>query len=97
MIFLVAFLPAIFEELAYRGVILFCLTKITFERQAILIAAFLFAVVHMSFISFFWLLPFAIWLGNIRLREKTIWYGIVIHFCFNLTACLVEFYEVGLL
>ncbi|HZG23080.1 MAG TPA: CPBP family intramembrane glutamic endopeptidase [Chitinophagaceae bacterium] len=97
MIFLVAVLPAIFEELAYRGIILFCLTKLTFEKQAILISAFLFAVVHMSFISFFWLLPFAVWLGNIRLKENTIWYGIVIHFFFNLTACLVEFYEVGLL
>jgi membrane protease YdiL (CAAX protease family) len=95
MIFLVAFLPAIFEELAYRGVILHCLFKLSVERQAILIGAFLFAVVHMSFISFFWLLPFAVWLGNIRLKEKTIWYGILIHFCFNLTACLLEFYEVS--
>ncbi|MEO5999647.1 MAG: type II CAAX endopeptidase family protein [Chitinophagaceae bacterium] len=96
MILLVALLPAIFEELAYRGVILQSLFKIANERQAIFIAAFLFAVIHMSFISFFWLLPFAIWLGNIRWKEQTIWYGVLIHFCFNATACLFEFYELRL-
>ena len=96
MILLVAFLPAVFEELAYRGVILQSLFKIAYERQAIFIAAFLFAIIHMSFISFFWLLPFAIWLGNIRWKEKTIWYGVLIHFCFNATACVFEFYELKL-
>lgn len=97
MILLVAILPAVFEELGYRGVILESLFKISEERQAIFISAFLFAIIHMSFISFFWLLPFAIWLGNIRLKEKTIWYGVLIHFCFNITACLYEFYELKLL
>lgn len=97
MITLVAFLPAIFEELAYRGVILHSLFKLADERQAIFISAFLFAVIHMSFISFFWLLPFAIWLGNIRWKEKTIWYGVLIHFCFNTTACVFEFFELDLL
>jgi len=96
MILLVALLPAIFEELAYRGVILQSLFTIANERQAIFIAAFLFAVIHMSFISFFWLLPFAIWMGNVRWKEKTIWYVVLIHFCFNATACLFEFYELRL-
>jgi membrane protease YdiL (CAAX protease family) len=96
MVFLVAFLPAIFEEFGYRGIILESLFNIAEERQAIFISAFLFAIIHMSFISFFWLLPFAIWLGNIRLKEKTIWYGVLIHFCFNITACFYEFYELRL-
>ena len=96
MIMIVAVLPALFEELGYRGVILLGLFKIFDERQAILISAFLFAVIHMSFISFFWLMPFAIWLGNVRLKEQTIWYGVLIHFCFNITACLFEFYELEL-
>jgi membrane protease YdiL (CAAX protease family) len=96
MITLVALLPAVFEELAYRGVILQGLLTIEYERRAIFIAALLFAIIHMSFISFFWLLPFAIWLGNIRSKEKTIWYGVMIHFCFNVTACVFEFYELKL-
>ncbi|MEJ7737809.1 MAG: type II CAAX endopeptidase family protein [Chitinophagaceae bacterium] len=93
MVMLIAILPAIFEELAYRGIILQGLFKLVLERQAILIAAFLFAIIHMSLISFFWLLPFAIWLGNVRLKENTIWYGVLIHFFFNLTACIFEFWE----
>ena len=93
MIMLIAILPAIFEELAYRGVILQGLFKLADKKQAIFVAAFLFAIIHMSFISFFWLLPFAIWLGNVRLKENTIWYGVLIHFLFNLTACVFEFWE----
>jgi membrane protease YdiL (CAAX protease family) len=96
MILLVAILPALFEELAYRGIILHSLLKLADERQAIHISAFLFAIIHMSFISMFWLVPFAIWLGNVRIRERTIWFSVLIHFCFNLTACLFEFYELGL-
>lgn len=96
MIALVALLPAVFEEMGYRGIILHSLFKLADKRQAILVGAFMFAVIHMSFISFFWLLPFAVWLGNIRWKEKTIWYGVLIHFCFNITACLFEFYELHL-
>ena len=97
MVTLVALLPAIFEELSYRGIILHGLFKVADKKQAILIGAFLFAVIHMSFISFFWLMPFAIWLGNVRWKEETIWYGVLIHFSFNVTACLFEFYELKLL
>lgn len=96
MILLIAILPAVFEELGYRGIILQSLFSISEERQAIRMSAFLFAIIHMSFISFFWLLPFAIWLGKVRLKEKTLWYGVLIHFFFNITACFYEFYELKL-
>src|SRR5437762_2483084 len=54
----VALQPAIFEELAFRAVMQEGLNKITDSRQAIFISAFLFTLLHMSFISFFWLMPF---------------------------------------
>jgi membrane protease YdiL (CAAX protease family) len=97
MLGMVALMPAVFEELAYRGIILEGLFQMIDEKQAVFVSAFLFAVIHMSFISFFWLLPFAIWLGNVRWKEKTIWYGVLIHFCFNATACLLEFYQLKVL
>lgn len=90
MFMLVVLLPAVFEEIAYRGIILESLLRLSDRRRAILLSAVFFAVIHMSFISFFWLVPFAIWLGNVRYREGTIWYGVLIHFFFNLTACLFE-------
>ncbi len=92
----VALQPAIFEELAFRGVMQQGLNKITDTRQAIIITAFLFTILHMSFISFFWMMPFALWLGYVRMKEETIWYGVVIHFFFNTTACFFEFFELNL-
>ncbi|MFT3936961.1 MAG: CPBP family glutamic-type intramembrane protease [Chitinophagaceae bacterium] len=95
-ILMVALQPAIFEELAFRGVMQEGMNKITDTKQAIFISAFLFSLLHMSFISFFWLMPFALWLGYIRVKEETIWYGMIIHFCFNTTACFLEFFELNL-
>jgi hypothetical protein len=31
------------------------------------------------------------------MKEGTIWYGVVIHFLFNTTACLLEFRDLGVL
>ena len=90
MLLMIVLLPALFEEIAYRGIILESLLHLTDRRRAIMMAALMFAIIHMSFISLFWLVPFAIWLGNVRTREGTIWYGVLIHFFFNLTGCLME-------
>jgi uncharacterized protein len=97
MLLLIAFFPAFSEELAYRGVIQAGLLKIMHGRQAVVMTALLFAVIHMSMISFVWLLPFALFLGWVRQRSSTIWYGIVIHFFFNATTCFLELHELGLL
>jgi len=90
LIMFTAVFPALFEELGYRGYLLQTLSKITDDQQAVYISAFLFAIIHLSLLSLFWLIPFALFLGFIRVREKTIWYGVFFHFCFNLTACLFE-------
>lgn len=95
IIVFVGLMPAFFEELAYRGIILGSLFHLSDEKRAVFLSAIFFAIIHMSFISFFWLLPFAIWLGNVRWKERTLWYSILIHFCFNITACLYEFYYYG--
>jgi uncharacterized protein len=97
MLLLIAFFPAFSEELAYRGVIQAGLLKIMHSRQAVVMTALLFAIIHMSIISFVWLLPFALFLGWVRQRTNTIWYGIVIHFFFNATTCYLELHELGLL
>lgn len=87
-IFFIAVMPALFEELGFRGYMLQTLLKISDAEQALYISAFLFAILHMSFISLFWLIPFALLLGLVRLSENTLWYGVIMHFFFNLTACL---------
>lgn len=97
MFLLIAFIPAFSEELAYRGVIQAGLLKVMHGRQAVVMTALLFAIIHMSLISFFWLLPFALFLGWLRQRGQTLWYGIVVHFFFNATTCFMELHELGLM
>jgi membrane protease YdiL (CAAX protease family) len=89
-IFFVSVMPAIFEELAFRVFLIEKLLVVTEKKQAALISGFMFAIMHMSFISLFWLLPFGMLLGYIRIKQNTMWYGSCIHFCFNLTACVID-------
>lgn len=96
MLLMIAVQPAIIEELGYRGLIMSQLSKIVDSKQVIFISAFVFALIHLSIFSMLWIIPFAIMLGYIKEKEKTIWYGVVIHFTFNATACLVEFYQLNL-
>jgi membrane protease YdiL (CAAX protease family) len=93
MIFFVAIMPALFEELGYRGFVLQKLLLSVDKKQAVFISAFLFAIMHMSFISLFWLIPFALLLAYVRIKENTLWYGVCMHFTFNLTVCVMELYK----
>jgi len=95
MIFFTAIMPALFEELGFRGYLLQNLLKVTDKTQAIFISSFLFAILHLSFLSLFWLIPFALVLGYVRVKEKTLWYGVFMHFCFNLTVCIMEIIKYG--
>lgn len=92
MVFFIAFCPALFEELAYRGYVMTKLLSVFDRKEAIYISSSLFFLIHFSFLSFFWLLPFALILAYLRVKENTLWYGITIHFTFNLTACLLELF-----
>lgn len=93
MIFFIAVVPALFEELGYRGFLLQKLLQVVDKNQAIFISAFLFAIMHVSFISLVWLLPFALFLAYLRIKENTLWYGVFVHFTFNFTVCLMELYK----
>ena len=88
----IALYPAIFEELAYRGYLMQKLLTIVDEKEAIYISSILFFFIHFSLISVFWLLPFALFLGWLRIKTKTLWYGVFVHFFFNLTACFLDLY-----
>ena len=83
MIYSIAINPAIFEELAFSGVIYNYLENFLDERLVVIVTGFMFAIVHLSLISLFWLVPFGILVGAMRKRFGTIWYGIIFHFTFN--------------
>ena len=97
MVYSIALLPAFFEELAFRGVLFnYCSTFLD-ERLVVAVTAFLFAIMHLSLISMVWLIPFGFFIGYLRQRYQTLWYGIIFHFVFNLTACMVDLYREGII
>jgi membrane protease YdiL (CAAX protease family) len=95
MIYSIALNPAIFEELAFRGVIYNYLKSFLDERLVVIVTGFMFAIVHLSLISLFWLVPFGLLVGAMRKRFGTIWYGVVFHFTFNLIAVIFDLYKSG--
>ncbi|MGN6352986.1 MAG: lysostaphin resistance A-like protein [Parafilimonas sp.] len=95
MIYSIALNPAIIEELAFRGVLYNYLSTFLNERLVIIVTGFAFGMMHLSFISLFWLVPFGILTGVMRRRFGTLWYGVVFHFVFNLIAVLFDLYRHG--
>lgn len=95
MIYSVAVMPAIFEELAFRGIIFNYLENFLDDKMVVMVTGCTFAALHLSLISLIWLIPFGIFLGNLRRKYHTLWYGIVFHFTFNCTACVYDLYQQG--
>ncbi len=90
VIFTCAF-PAVFEELAFRGFILNAIANLTSRDAAIYVSSFLFGIMHFAILSLFWLIPLGIAFAWLRFRYKTLWYGMIAHFCYNLFITLIAF------
>ena len=88
----IAITPPIFEELAFRGFLFNQLEQVASVKVTILATAFIFALVHFSFISFLWIFPFGIFLGYLRHKYKTLWLGMIVHFIHNLGVLLLDYY-----
>ncbi|UPT66657.1 MAG: CPBP family glutamic-type intramembrane protease [Sphingobacteriales bacterium JAD_PAG50586_3] len=94
MILSIAVFPAVFEEMAFRGFLYNSVQKLADDKSAIWVSSLLFAIIHFAFLSLFWLIPFAIIAANLRKKYNTLWYGMVIHFVFNLTACMIDYFDI---
>lgn len=93
MLISIAVFPAVFEEMAFRGFLYNSIKTLTDDKSAIWVTSLLFAIIHFAFISLFWLIPFALIAANLRKKYNTLWYGMVIHFMFNLTACMIDYFD----
>lgn len=91
-ILFVGVFPAVFEELAFRGILFNELLKVTGTWAVIIVSSILFTILHLSFISALWLFPGAIGLGYLRARYKTVNYGMLAHFAYNTTIVLLQAY-----
>jgi membrane protease YdiL (CAAX protease family) len=95
MFYSIAFIPAIFEELAFRGVLYNYLNTFLDERLVVMVTGFAFAAIHLNFFALLWLVPFGIFIGSLRRKYNTLWYGVIFHFVFNITACVFDLYRDG--
>lgn len=87
-----AVLPAVLEEMAFRGFVLQSLRKLG-DPAAIVLSAVLFGAMHQNI----WQIPFAtivgLILGWIVVKTENIWIAVVIHFGNNAVATISEYIE----
>jgi membrane protease YdiL (CAAX protease family) len=82
--------PAVFEELAFRGILLRKLSEVGSEREALVIQAAMFSLLHllpMIFVSHFFI---GLALGWLRLRTRSLLPGMLVHGLYNATLLALE-------
>ena len=90
MLLLISLMPAFFEELAFRGVIQSSLERVFNTRDAWLIQAALFSVLHLSPLVFPSHFLMGLWFGLVRRRTRSIYPGMVLHGAWNAFVVLSE-------
>ncbi|PIF61148.1 CPBP family intramembrane glutamic endopeptidase [Flavobacterium sp. 11] len=81
-----ATLPAVFEEIFFRGLIFDKLKLIYSVKNTIIISSILFYLMHLiygTFISILYVLPLGFFLGYLRNRYNNLIYPIASHFFYN--------------
>lgn len=92
-IFIIAFFPALFEEMFFRGAV-----QSTLHRwwrlpwAAILVTSVLFSLIHFSIYLFLSRALLGVALGWIFYKSRNVWIGILIHFVNNTFALTQVFY-----
>jgi membrane protease YdiL (CAAX protease family) len=87
---IVAVFPAIFEELAFRGVIVPGLLRVLSQKETIAVSAIMFMILHLSVPSAPHLLLLGVLVAVVRLKSKSIWPCVLMHFTHNATCLAFE-------
>jgi len=88
VILVVALIPAVAEELLFRG-----LVQRSFEQglspvKGLLLTSVIFGAYHLNPISFIPLAALGLYLGYLTLRSQSVWVSVFAHFCNNAFACV---------
>jgi len=88
--FIVALIPALGEELFFRGVLLKLFREITRNiHWAVIVSAILFSAIHMQFYGFLPRLMMGIILGYLYVFTQNLWVPIIMHFVNNASSVLL--------
>lgn len=90
MFLLISIAPAVIEEIAFRGVIQSSLERILNSRDAWLIQAALFSVLHLHPLVFPSHFLMGLCFGYMRRRSRSIYPGMLLHACWNGLVVLQE-------
>jgi len=91
-LFIVAIVPAIGEEWLFRGVLLKLFKQLTGKYHwAVLITAFLFAALHLQFMSFLPRFFLGILLGYLFVLTRNLWVPIFAHFINNASSVIIYY------
>lgn len=93
IVFGICLMPAIWEEIAFRGLIQTSLSKRFGKWEAILITSAMFAIIHISAFSWPYLFLLGITLGLIRWHSQSLWPAMVMHFLHNLVVISYEHFD----
>ena len=95
-IFVLALLPAIGEELIYRGIILNGLRRFG-AFKAILFSSLIFAFAHGSLMQFFYQLILGLVLGYVLVKTGSVIASMVVHFLNNLIVVVISSARISLI
>lgn len=96
VIFSLCLMPAIWEEIAFRGIIQGKFSQLMGIRAGILYSSLLFAIIHVAYLSVFYLFFLGLVLGYLRLRSSSLWPGILLHFAHNLIVVVFEYHHISI-
>jgi membrane protease YdiL (CAAX protease family) len=88
-VFTVAVMPAIVEEIAFRGMLQGRLMALLGARQGFVVTAMAFTLVHLSPATMPIHLGLGLYLGWLRQRSGSLWPGMVVHFAYNTMVLLL--------
>jgi hypothetical protein len=89
----IALIPAIGEELTFRGVIQQSLTRRCNVHVAVFLSAFIFSFIHFQFYGFLPRMFLGLILGYMFYYSGSIWTSILMHFINNGTAVVVSYLD----
>jgi len=93
-IFIVALLPALGEELFFRGIMQRIFLQMTKNNHAaILITATIFSAIHLQFYGFFPRMMLGIFLGYLLIWSGSLWLPVFTHFTNNAAAVVITFLQ----
>lgn len=79
----IALIPAVFEEMFFRGFFFSPYEKAGGPRKAILLSAFLFGIFHMNFQQAIYAMALGVIIGVLRELTGSMWAGMLLHFINN--------------